>query len=140
VLLIHHTGKSEGSSEYRGASVIKARCDNFFLVDKKGIIRVIKSRNLDKTGKIINFDFVNGDRVSFITKHDNSNGFQPKKEFTEIILENLEDGMNQTQLFEKMRSNGVRFVDGPTSKLLKSMKSIDTKPGLHNAIFYYHKS
>jgi hypothetical protein len=140
VLLIHHTGKSESSSEYRGASVIKARCDNFFLVEKKGRIKVVKSRNLDKTGKIIEFDFHNDDKVEFVVKTDNYTYSQPKKTLSETILLNLEDGMNQTRLFEKMRSNGVNFNDHEARKYLRSLKEIETKKGLKNTSFYYHKS
>jgi hypothetical protein len=47
--------------------------------------------------------------------------------------------MNQTQLFLKMRSLGITFIDGPTSKLLKNMKNIEIRKGPNNASFYYHK-
>lgn len=139
VLIIHHKGKSE-FSEFRGASVIKDRCDNFFAVDKKGEFKIIKNRNGKKSGSKIEFSFKDEEYVEFNVTNQIGQGFEDKKDLSQIILDNLEDGMNQTQLFEKMRSNGHKFNDSPTSKLLLSMKTVDIKKGPKNSSIYYHKS
>jgi predicted ATP-dependent serine protease len=137
VLIIHHKGKSE-FSEFRGASVIKDRCDNFFAVDKKGEFKIIKNRNGKKSGSKIEFTFKDDEYVEFNVTNQIGQGFEDKKDLSETIIENLEDGMNQTQLFEKMRSNNVSFIDAPTSKLLKNMKSIRIEKGPNNSSIYYH--
>jgi hypothetical protein len=138
--VIHHKGKSE-NTEFRGASLIKDRTDNFFLMDQQGEIKIIKNRNGRYKNQSIYFDFIDdGEYISLTSKEYKSVDFQPKKHISNIIKENLEDGMNQTQLFEKMRSLGISFVDGPTSKLLKTMKNIEIRKGPNNASFYYHKS
>ena len=137
VLIIHHKGKSE-HSEFRGASVIKDRCDNLFAVDRKGEFKIIKNRNGKKSGSKIDFTFSDDEYVEFQTEYENQAYSQPKKDLSAIIIENLEDGMNQTQLFEKMRANGVSFIDGPTSKLLKNMKNIRIGKGPNNSSIYYH--
>jgi len=62
-----------------------------------------------------------------------------KKELSKIIFENLEDGMNQTQLFDKMRTNGVRFINEEVRKILKSSNRIDIGRGPNNSSIYYHK-
>ena len=139
VVIIHHKGKSE-HSEFRGASVIKDRCDNFFAVDKKGEFKIIKNRNGKNSGSKIDFTFQDDEYVEFNVTNQNQPYSQPKKTLSETILENLEDGMNQTQLFEKMRSNGVRFVNDQVGKILKSSTRIEIRKGAKNASFYYHKS
>ena len=138
--VIHHKGKSL-ENEFRGASIIKDRSDNFFVMDKLGEIKVSKNRSGRMRDTKISFDYVRDESyVSLVLDEANSDGFQPKKSLSQTILDNLEDGMNQTQLFEKMRSNGVEFNDGSTSKLLKNMKTVDIRKGLKNSSIYYHKS
>lgn len=138
--VIHHKGKSD-FTEFRGASIIKDRADNFFVMDKQGEIRISKNRSSNKGNQSICFDYIDdGKYIKLCSKNYKLNEFEPKKDLSQIILENLEDGMNQTQLFEKMRSNGVTFNDGPTSTLLKSMNNIEIRKGAKNASFYYHKS
>jgi archaellum biogenesis ATPase FlaH len=137
--VIHHKGKSL-ENEFRGASIIKDRSDNFFVMDKLGEIKISKNRSGKMRDTKISFDYQDCDSyVSLVLDEANSDGFQPKKTISESLLLNLEDGMNQTQLFQKMRSNGVSFVDGPTSKLLKNMKTVDIRKGPNNSSIYYHK-
>jgi hypothetical protein len=139
-LVIHHKGKSD-FTEFRGASIIKDRADNFFVMDRHGEIRVIKNRSGKYKNQCIFFDYSDdGEYIQLCSKNYELNEFEPKKDISQIIIENLEDGMNQTQLFQKMRSFGITFNDGPTSKLLKNMKNIEIRKGLNNASFYYHKS
>lgn len=138
VLIIHHKGKSE-HSEFRGASVIKDRCDNFFAVDRKGEFKIIKNRNGKKSGSKIDFTFSDDEYVEFHTEYDNQAYSQPKKDLSQIIIENLEDGMNQTQLFEKMRANGVSFIDGDVRKILKSSMKFYIERGPNNSSIYKHK-
>jgi RecA-family ATPase len=138
VLIIHHKGKSE-HSEFRGASVIKDRCDNFFAVDKKGEFKIIKNRNGKNSGSKIDFTFQDDEYVEFNITSQNQPYFEPKKSITQTILDNLEDGMNQTQLFDKMRANGVRFVNEDVRKILKSSLKIDIKSGPNNSSIYNHK-
>jgi archaellum biogenesis ATPase FlaH len=137
--VIHHKGKSL-ENEFRGASIIKDRSDNFFVMDKLGEIKISKNRSGRMRDTKISFDYVrNNSYVSLILDEANSNGFEPKKSLCEIILENLEDGMNQTQLFEKMRSNGVSFIDGDVRKILKSSIRINIERGPNNSSIYKHK-
>jgi len=137
--VIHHKGKSD-FTEFRGASIIKDRADNFFVIDKQGEIRISKNRSSNKGNQSICFDYIDdGEYIKLCSKNYELKEFEPKKDLSQIILENLEDGMNQTQLFEKMRSNGVSFIDQEVRKTLKSMKAIETKTGLKNASFYYRK-
>lgn len=138
VLIIHHKGKSE-FSEFRGASVIKDRCDNFFAVDKKGEFKIIKNRNGKKSGSKIEFTFTDDEYVEFNVTNQIGQGFEDKKDLSQIILENLEDGMNQTQLFEKMRSNSVRFINEEVRKITKTSSKIDIKKGPNNSSIYFHK-
>ncbi len=138
VLIIHHKGKSD-HSEFRGASVIKDRCDNLFAIDKKGELKIIKNRNGKKSGTKIDFSFVDDEHVSFHVINENTGDFQHKKSLSETILENLEDGMNQTQLFDKMRNNGVSFIDAEVRKILKSSININIQKGPNNSSIYYHK-
>lgn len=138
VVIIHHKGKSE-HSEFRGASVIKDRCDNFFAVDKKGEFKIIKNRNGKNSGSKIDFIFQDDEYVEFNVTNQNQPYSQPKKTLSETILENLEDGMNQTQLFEKMRTNGVSFIDGDVRKILKSSIKINIERGPNNSSIYKHK-
>ena len=138
--VIHHKGKSL-ENEFRGASIIKDRSDNFFVMDKLGEIKISKNRSGRMRDTKISFDYVRDESyVSLVLDEANSDGFQPKKTLSEIILENLEDGMNQTQLFQKMRANGVRFISQRAVDCLKSIKSIEIKPGQKNSSIYYHKS
>jgi hypothetical protein len=51
----------------------------------------------------------------------------------------LEDGMNQSKLFEKLRNSNVSFIDGEVRLLLKTMKSVEVKKGPNNSSLYYHK-
>jgi hypothetical protein len=135
--VIHHKGKSI-ESEFRGASIIKDRSDNFFVMDKSGEIKVSKNRSGYKNNAIF-FDYIeDGELVSLCSKDYKNDEFQHKKDLSKAILENLEDGMNQTQLFQKMRNNGLSFIDGSTSKLLKNMKDIEIRKGPNNSSFYYH--
>jgi RecA-family ATPase len=138
VLIIHHKGKSE-HSEFRGASVIKDRCDNFFAVDKKGEFKIIKNRNGKNSGSKIDFTFKDDEYVEFNTTHQNQSYSEPKKDLSQIIIENLEDGMNQTQLFDKMRTNGVRFINEDVRKILKSSIKVDIEKGPNNSSIYKHK-
>jgi hypothetical protein len=138
VLIIHHKGKSE-HSEFRGASVIKDRCDNLFAIDKKGEFKIIKNRNGKNSGSKIDFTFQDDEYVEFVTTHQNQSYSEPKKDLSAIIVENLEDGMNQTQLFEKMRANGISFIDGDVRKILKSSMKIDIEKGPNNSSIYKHK-
>lgn len=138
--VIHHKGKSE-NTEFRGASLIKDRTDNFFLMEQQGEIKIIKNRNGRYKNQSIFFDFIDdGESITLCSKNYILKEFQHKKGLSEIIIENLEDGMNQTQLFEKMRNNNVRFIDAEVRKILKSSANIDIRKGLNNASFYYHKS
>jgi RecA-family ATPase len=138
--VIHHKGKSD-FSEFRGASIIKDRADNFFVMDKQGEIRISKNRSSNKGNQSISFDYVDdGEYIQLCSKKYELKEFEPKKDLSQIILENLEDGMNQTQLFEKMRSNGVRFVNEQVSKILKSSTKIEIRKGSNNASLYYLKS
>jgi hypothetical protein len=138
--VIHHKGKSL-ENEFRGASIIKDRSDNFFVMDKLGEIKVSKNRSAKMRDTKIAFNYVHeGECITLLLDEANSASFEHKKDLSQIIIENLEDGMNQTQLFEKMRTNGVEFNDGSTSKLLKNMKTVDVRKGLKNSSIYYHKS
>lgn len=138
VLIIHHKGKSE-HSEFRGASVIKDRCDNFFAVDKKGEFKIIKNRNGKKSGSKIDFTFSDDEYVEFVINEANTSFSEPKKDLSLTIIENLEDGMNQTQLFEKMRNNGIRFINEEVRKIVKTSSKIDIKKGPNNSSIYFHK-
>jgi hypothetical protein len=139
-LVIHHKGKSD-FTEFRGASIIKDRADNFFVMDRHGEIRIIKNRSGKYKNQSIIFDFIDdGQSIKLCSKDYELKEFEPKKDMSQIILENIEDGMNQTQLFEKMRSNGVRFINAEVSKILKSSKKIEMRKGPNNASFYYLKS
>jgi archaellum biogenesis ATPase FlaH len=138
--VIHHKGKSL-ENEFRGASIIKDRSDNFLVMDKLGEIKISKNRSGRMRDTKISFEYFRNDSyVSLVLDEANSDGFEPKKSLSETILENLEDGMNQTQLFQKMRSNGVRFISQRAVDCLKSIKSIEIKPGPKNSSIYYHKS
>jgi archaellum biogenesis ATPase FlaH len=137
--VIHHKGKSI-ESEFRGASIIKDRSDNFFVMDKSGEIKVSKNRSGYKNNAIF-FDYIeDGELVSLCSKGYKNDRFEPKKDLSKAILENLEDNMNQTQLFQKMRSNGVRFVNDTASKLLKNMKNVEIQNGPNNSSIYKHKA
>ena len=138
--VIHHKGKSS-ENQFRGASIIKDRSDNFFVMDNHGEIKVSKNRNGKKKDSKIAFNYVDeGECITLLLDEANSATFEHKKDLSQIILENLEDGMNQTQLFDKMRSNGVRFVNEEVRKILKSSMKIDTEKGPNNSSMYKHKS
>ena len=139
-LVIHHKGKSD-FTEFRGASIIKDRADNFFVMDRHGEIRIVKNRSGKYKNQCILFDFIDdGQSIKLCSKDYELKEFEPKKGISQIIFDNLEDGMNQTQLFEKMRSNGVRFVNEEVRKILKSSTKIEIRKGPNNASFYYLKS
>ena len=138
--VIHHKGKSE-NTEFRGASLIKDRTDNFFLMEQQGEIKIIKNRNGRYKNQSIFFDYIDdGECIILSSEQFKNERIEHKKDLVMLIKENLEDGMNQTGLFQKLRSKGISFVDGPTSKLLKTMKNIEIRKGPNNASFYYHKS
>lgn len=136
-VIIHHKGKAE-NSEFRGASVIKDSCDNFFSIDKRGEISVIKQRfSNGKTFKI-SYDFQETDTsVTFTLKDDIS-----KESYTlkQAVLDNLEDGMNQTKLIKKLRDNNIKFITEELVLLLKNMDEIETDKGGKNANVYSLKT
>lgn len=138
--VIHHKGKSE-NTEFRGASIIKDRSDNFFVMDKSGEIKISKNRSGRMKDQRICFDYSEDESNIVLTvNHSNSSISQPKKDLRQIILDNLEDGMNQSKLFEKLRNSNVTFIDAEVRLLLKTMKSIEVKKGPNNSSLYYHKS
>lgn len=137
--VIHHKGKSE-NTEFRGASLIKDRIDNFFLMQQQGEIKIIKNRNGRYRNQSILFDFIEeDDKIILSSENYKMNNFKPKKDLSQIILENLEDGMIQSELFKKMRTNGHRFIDAQAIKIIKSMSKIEIRKGLKNASFLHFK-
>lgn len=138
--VIHHKGKSE-NTEFRGASIIKDRSDNFFVMDKSGEIKISKNRSGRMKDQRICFDYIEDEsNIVLAVNHSNSSISQPKKDLRQIILDNLEDGMNQGDLFNQMRDNGNSFITKEAVYLLKSMKSIEARKGPKNSILYYHIS
>lgn len=136
-VIIHHKGKAE-NSEFRGASVIKDSCDNFFSIDKRGELSVIKQRfSNGKTFKIsYNFEETN-DRVIFSVNDENT---EDKKDlFKEVVsvIENT-DGINQSQVFQKLRDNGVRFIDNEVRHILNNSVTITKIKGRNNSTNYYY--
>lgn len=136
-IIIHHKGKAE-NSEFRGASVIKDSCDNFFSIDKRGEISVIKQRFSNGKSFKISYDFdENDDAVTFTLKDSIS---KESYNLKQAVLDNLEDGMNQTRLMKKLRENNIRFITEELVLLLKTMNEIDFKKGLNNSTNYFLKS
>jgi archaellum biogenesis ATPase FlaH len=139
-VIIHHKGKAE-NSEFRGASVIKDSCDNFFSVDKRGELSVIKQRFSNGKSFKISYDFEETDTsVTFTLKDDNSTDIDDISKLSNLILENLEDGMNQSELFKKMRDKGIRFVNIEVRNILKNMSNVRMEKGENNANIYYLNS
>ena len=136
-VIIHHKGKAE-NSEFRGASVIKDSCDNFFSIDKRGEISVIKQRfSNGKSFKIL-YDFEENDTsVTFTLKDCIS---KESYNLKQAVLDNLEDGMNQTKLREKLRQNNIAFINDELVLLLKTMNEIETVKGPKNSSLYFLKS
>lgn len=137
--VIHHKGKNT-ETEFRGASIIKDRSDNFFVMDKSGEIKISKNRSGRMKDQRICFNYSEDDSyIQLTVNNSNSLISQPKKDLKQIILDNLEDGMNQSKLFEKLRNLNVSFIDAEVRLLLKTMKSIELKKGPNNSSLYYHK-
>jgi len=137
--VIHHKGKNT-ETEFRGASIIKDRSDNFFVMDKSGEIKISKNRSGRMKDQRICFNYSEDDSyIQLTVNNSNSLISQPKKDLKQIILDNLEDGMNQSKLFEKLRNSNVSFIDAEVRLLLKTMKSIELKKGQNNSSLYYHK-
>ena len=138
--VIHHKGKSE-NTEFRGASIIKDRADNFFVMDKSGEIKITKNRSGRMKDKKICFNYSEDESNIRLTVTDvNSFVSQPKKDLSQIILDNLEDGMNQGQLFDKLRKSNVTFIDSEVRLLLRNSKDLKIVKGPNNSSLYYHKS
>jgi hypothetical protein len=138
--VIHHKGKSE-NTEFRGASIIKDRADNFFVMDKSGEIKISKNRSGRMKDQRICFNYNEDESNIVLTINDSYSSIsQPKKDLKQIILDNLVDGMNQTELFNQMRNNGNSFINKEAVYLLKTMKSIEVEKGPNNSSLYYHKS
>ena len=136
-VIIHHKGKAE-NSEFRGASVIKDSCDNFFSVDKRGELSVIKQRFSNGKSFKISYDFEETDTsVTFTLKDDISKDSYNLKQ---AVLDNLEDGMNQTRLMKKLRENNISFITEELVLLLKIMNDIETVKGPKNSSLYFLKS
>lgn len=133
-VIIHHKGKSE-NSEFRGASVIKDSCDNFFSIDKRGEISVIKQRFSNGKSFKISYDFEeNDDSVTFTLKDSIS---KESKCLKNIILENIEEGINRSQLFEKLRDKGIKFINSEAILILNNSKEITVKKGPNNSNLFY---
>jgi archaellum biogenesis ATPase FlaH len=138
--VIHHKGKSE-NTEFRGASIIKDRSDNFFVMDKSGEIKISKNRSGRMKDQRICFNYSEDDSFIQLTVNDSNTSIsQPKKDLKQIILDNLEDGMNQSKLFEKLRNSNVSFITQEAIHLLKTMKTIEIRKGPNNSSLHYHKS
>jgi hypothetical protein len=69
VLLLHHTGKSENSKQYRGSSDIKASVDSAFLLETRdtfqpgaglGALRLVPFKTRHAPGAIIRLDYADG--------------------------------------------------------------------------------
>lgn len=136
-VIIHHKGKAE-NSEFRGASVIKDSCDNFFSIDKRGEISVIKQRFSNGKSFKISYDFEETDTsVTFTLKDSISKDSYNLKQ---AVLDNLEDGMNQTKLMKKLRENNIKFITEELVLLLKNMDEIKTDKGEKNANIYSLKT
>jgi hypothetical protein len=137
--VIHHKGKNT-ETEFRGASIIKDRSDNFFVMDKSGEIKISKNRSGRMKDQRICFNYSEDDSyIQLTVNHSYSSISQPKKDLQQIILDNLEDGMNQGELFEKLRNNGTSFITKEAVYILKTLKSIEVKKGDKNSSLYYHK-
>lgn len=133
-VIIHHKGKAE-NSEFRGASVIKDSCDNFFSVDKRGEISVIKQRFSNGKSFKISYDFQETDTsVTFTLKDDIS---KESNSLKNIILENIEEGINRSQLFEKLRNKSIKFIDAEAILILNNSKEITVKKGPNNSNLFY---
>lgn len=133
-VIIHHKGKAE-NSEFRGASVIKDSCDNFFSVDKRGELSVIKQRFSNGKSFKISYDFQETDTsVTFTLKDDIS---KESNSLKNIILENIEEGINRSQLFEKLRNKSIKFIDAEAILILNNSKEITVKKGPNNSNLFY---
>jgi len=137
--VIHHKGKSE-NTEFRGASIIKDRSDNFFVMDKSGEIKISKNRSGRLKDERICFDYSEDDSHIQLTANSLYCSISDRKRgIQKIILDHLEDGMNQSKLFEKLRNSNVTFIDAEARFLLKTMESIEVRKGPNNSSLYYHK-
>jgi archaellum biogenesis ATPase FlaH len=125
--VIHHKGKNT-ETEFRGASIIKDRSDNFFVMDKSGEIKISKNRSGRLKDQRICFDYSEDESfIELVSNNSNSLITKPKITLAQSIVDSLEDGMNQSELFAKMRSNGISFRNSKAIELIKSMPLIDTK-------------
>jgi len=106
VVILHHTGKSEGSQEYRGSSDIPAAVDSAFKVRRLGaqsgpldklLLEPFKTRitPLDK----ITVQFVLGVGFKEITK------INPVETVREIV--NVNPGLNQSEIVERAARSGI---------------------------------
>jgi len=136
-VIIHHKGKAE-NSEFRGASVIKDSCDNFFSIDKRGEISVIKQRFSNGKSFKISYDFEETDTSVTFTLKDSI--AKDSYNLKQAVLDNLEDGMNQTKLMKKLRDNNIKFITEELVLLLKNMDEIKTDKGEKNANVYFFKT
>jgi hypothetical protein len=133
-VIIHHKGKAE-NSEFRGASVIKDSCDNFFSIDKRGELSVIKQRFSNGKSFKISYDFEENDDAVIFTLKDSIS--KDSNSLKNIILENIEEGINRSQLFEKLRDKGIKFINAEAILILNNSKEITVKKGPNNSNLLY---
>jgi RecA-family ATPase len=113
VIVLHHTGKSEGSKQYRGSSDIEASVDMAYLLssDSKGKVldrltmKNFKSRFAE--GKDFGMKFAAG--KGFEAVELPQGGAKPSAEsVVRDILEKHPEGINSTRVVELAMSGGVR--------------------------------
>lgn len=118
VLLIHHTGKSEGSKDYRGSSDIKASIDNGYVLTSKGntleslTLRPFKSRE----------GLVNPIDIALRDGYFEVRGDHDREVMTDIVRKN--PMLNQSEIISKAKGipeNKVRafLASGVREGLLK---------------------
>ena len=143
VMLLHNSGKSEGSKQYRGSSDIKAAVDAAFFVDRTdgsdsgsplGALRMKPFKHRISPGAAIRFDYVNG---QFVTTD------APVRSHLEILEDVLRVNPYSThrRMIELVKPHGI--AKGKLAELLlkgHEAGRFDFKPGRSGSQKWFLKS
>jgi hypothetical protein len=120
VVLLHHTGKSENSKQYRGSSDIKASVDMAWLVEKLGDpagllsdLRIVPFKNRMGAGSIIPAAFRDGRFLCEQRQQTNREiferlvGLNPNSKGVELVRLGMDAGIGKTRV-EQLLAEGVQ--------------------------------
>jgi hypothetical protein len=113
VVILHHTGKSENSKEYRGSSDIEAAVDMAFILAAVGnktqldrlTLTPFKTRLMPVATRELRYVKRQGFEVSAILEKPGDDGPDPLEVVKKIVAAN--PGINQTQIVERAKGLGI---------------------------------